>query len=98
MERQNFLRVRLIIRGRVQGVGFRRFVYKHARFLELAGWVRNNPDGSVEIEAHGDNQTVIQFTADMHKGPFFSRVDEIEEVFRESLTQKPEALFDIRHC
>ncbi len=97
MERQTYLRVRLIIRGRVQGVGFRRFIYKQAQILGVGGWVRNNPDGSVETEASGDSLTVQQFVADMHKGPFFSRVDEVEEVLRESLKQKPETLFDIRH-
>ena len=41
---------RYIVRGRVQGVGFRWFVQREAQILGLAGWVRNNPDGSVEID------------------------------------------------
>ncbi|MDD3145871.1 MAG: acylphosphatase [Candidatus Riflebacteria bacterium] len=97
MANQNFLRVRLVIRGRVQGVGFRRYVDKQAQSLGVGGWVRNNPDGSVETEAEGDSQMIQQFKADMQKGPFFSRVDEVEEVLRETLPQKPGSLFTIRH-
>ena len=50
-----------IVRGRVQGVGFRWFVDHEARLLGLAGWVRNNVDGSVETLAMG--------TAEQHAGP-----------------------------
>jgi len=42
---------RFLVRGRVQGVGFRWFVEREAHILQVAGWVRNNPDGSVEVLA-----------------------------------------------
>jgi acylphosphatase len=48
--------VRIAVRGRVQGVGFRDWVMRRARALELAGWVRNRSDGSVEIFAAGEAQ------------------------------------------
>ena len=44
---------RFIVRGRVQGVGFRWFVEREAHILQIAGWVRNNADGSVEVLAQG---------------------------------------------
>ena len=47
-------RIHLRIRGKVQGVGFRWFVREQARRCDLAGWVRNNPDGSVELAARGE--------------------------------------------
>ncbi len=94
---QGFLKIRLIVRGRVQGVGFRRFVFKQAQEIGVGGWVRNNPDGSVETEAVGDSTIVERFIAAMHTGPFFARVDEVEEISREFLPHKPEALFTIRH-
>jgi len=97
MAHEGYLRVRLVIRGRVQGVGFRRFVYKQAQQLGVGGWVRNNPDGSVEAEACGDTSTIQLFIAAMHKGPFFSRVDEVEESRHEALTSPPTTEFTIRH-
>lgn len=81
----------------MQGVGFRRYVCKQAQDLGIGGWVRNNPDGSVETEAIGDGTTVQHFIAAMHNGPFFARVDEVEEVSRESLPQKPAGSFSIKH-
>jgi acylphosphatase len=44
---------RYVVRGRVQGVGFRWFVEREAHMLGIAGWVRNNHDGSVEVLAQG---------------------------------------------
>ena len=55
---------RFVVRGRVQGVGFRWFVEREAHILGIAGWVRNNADGSVEILAQGtrDQLTALAFT------------------------------------
>ena len=47
---------RFIVRGRVQGVGFRWFVEREAHILGIAGWVRNNSDGSVEVLAQGSRE------------------------------------------
>lgn len=96
MSENELVRFRLLVRGRVQGVGFRRFVWKVAHSLPIAGWVRNSHDGSVEIEVGGDIRYVGSFIANVRKGPFFSRVDEIEEMRRETLLSMPEAIFEIR--
>ncbi len=96
MPEKELIRVRLLVRGRVQGVAFRRFVWKIAQTLPIAGWVRNNHDGSVEIEASGDIGHIGNFIANVRQGSFFSRVDEIEELRREMLNHTPEAIFAIR--
>ena len=51
-------RARLIVHGRVQGVGFRWHVVREARALGIHGWVRNLPDGSVEAEGEGERATL----------------------------------------
>lgn len=61
------LRVR--VEGRVQGVGFRWFVRERARRLGLAGWVKNLPDGTVEVAARGDSQEVQMLRDALAKGP-----------------------------
>jgi len=76
-------KIRVRAHGRVQGVGFRRYVYKQARSLPVGGWVKNNPDGSVEIEVVGQTEHVSQFLALVKQGSFLARVDELEELSRE---------------
>jgi acylphosphatase len=66
-----------IIRGHVQGVGFRYFVARHARALGLAGWVRNLPDGSVAARAAGAASTLDAFELELKRGPTMSRVDDV---------------------
>lgn len=72
--------VRLRVSGRVQGVGFRWFVRENARRLGLAGWVRNLPDGSVEIAAAGIEQSVRRLADVVRVGPDGARVDEVREI------------------
>src|SRR5512146_1451477 len=67
-----------IVKGRVQGVGFRWFVEREAQMLGLAGWVRNNPDGSVEVLATGTREQVNGLHAKLRHGPRAARVDEVE--------------------
>ena len=50
---------RFLVRGRVQGVGFRWFVEREAHVLGIAGWVRNNADGSVEVLAIGSREQLL---------------------------------------
>ena len=71
--------IRYIVRGRVQGVGFRWFVDYEARQLGLAGWVRNNLDGSVEILAMGSDQQHLALRGKLQHGPRAARVDEVKE-------------------
>jgi len=67
------------VRGRVQGVGFRRFVVHRAKEIgALSGWVRNAEDGSVEVFVRGEEQQVEELIAVCRKGPLFGRVDDIQ--------------------
>jgi len=69
-----------IVRGRVQGVGFRWFVDHEARTLGLAGWVRNNLDGTVEVLAMGAAEQHAALLVKLQRGPRASRVDEVREL------------------
>ncbi len=71
---------RYLVRGRVQGVGFRWFVEREARTLGINGWVRNNADGSVEVLAMGTRDQLIAFRARLYAGPRAARVDAVDEV------------------
>jgi acylphosphatase len=68
-----------IVRGRVQGVGFRWFVEREAAMLGLAGWVRNNDDGTVEVLASGSNEQLDSLLAKLKQGPRAARVDTVDE-------------------
>jgi acylphosphatase len=69
---------RYIVRGRVQGVGFRWFVESQARQLGITGWVRNNPEGTVEVLACGSNEQLSALHHKLREGPRSARVDAID--------------------
>ena len=69
---------RFRVTGRVQGVGFRWFVSRAARGLGLAGWVRNLPDGSVEVVAAGAAVPLDRFAEELQRGPAGARVAALE--------------------
>jgi len=69
---------RYIVRGRVQGVGFRWFVEREAHMLGIAGWVRNNHDGSVEVLAQGTRDQLSGLHSRLREGPRAARVDSVE--------------------
>ncbi|HET6934933.1 MAG TPA: acylphosphatase [Candidatus Angelobacter sp.] len=71
---------RFIVRGRVQGVGFRWFVDHEARQLGLAGWVRNNVDGTVETLAIGNEEQIAALRSRLYRGPRAARVDDVQEI------------------
>lgn len=73
-------RIHVSISGRVQGVGFRWFIMSEARRLGLAGWVRNNPDGSVELEAAGPPDLIRALRERIAVGPRTARVDKVVEL------------------
>jgi len=79
----------------VQGVGFRYFTQKQASLHSINGWVRNCPDGAVEIEAEGDEDNLSFFIGAIEQGPSFSRVTKIDI----SSLDKPRGLrgFDITY-
>lgn len=68
-----------LVRGRVQGVGFRWFVHREASELELHGWVRNTEDGDVEIVAAGDPEDLSELRSSLRRGPRGARVDNVLE-------------------
>ena len=72
--------LRVVVRGRVQGVGFRWFVREEARRRNLAGWVRNLPDGAVEVAAKGPHDDVLALRSALACGPSGARVDALDDV------------------
>ena len=64
--------------GVVQGVGFRWFVRETARALDVAGWVRNESDGSVLVMAAGANEVLAQLEAALRIGPPGAHVERLE--------------------
>jgi acylphosphatase len=71
-------RVRVIVRGDVQGVGFRAATAHEARRANVAGWVRNLRDGSVEVEAEGTAQGIDGLITWLRRGPSLARVTAVE--------------------
>jgi acylphosphatase len=70
---------RYLVRGRVQGVGFRWFVEHEAHVLDVKGWVRNTFDGNVEVLASGTREQLSNLRRRLQQGPRAARVDEVEE-------------------
>ena len=66
------------VRGRVQGVGFRWFVRESARALGLTGWVRNHPNGRVEVLALGSDSALKALRALLAEGPAGAQVSSVE--------------------
>jgi acylphosphatase len=71
-------RAQVVIRGRVQGVFFRAEAGERARSLGLAGWVRNNPDGTVEAVFQGDRDRVDSMLAWCRRGPPAAQVEDVD--------------------
>lgn len=71
-------RLHAVVRGDVQGVGFRYFVQRRAQQLGLVGWVRNNDDGSVELVAEGERDQLEQLKRALQEGPRMARVDRVD--------------------
>lgn len=72
------VRLTVIVRGRVQGVGYRAFAIDRARQLGIVGYVRNLPDGrTVEAVAEGPRETLERFVDHLRRGPYAARVDDV---------------------
>jgi acylphosphatase len=85
---------RLVVSGRVQGVGYRWFAVRAAQELGVHGWVRNLPDGRVEALAEGSEDQIDRFVEKLRKGPLASKVQGID-----ALEAEPSGLtgFDVSH-
>src|ERR1700759_1467835 len=70
---------RFFVRGRVQGGGFRWFVEPGGHIFGHSGWVRNNPDASVEVLAMGTRDQLAGLRSRLRQGPRAARVDDVEE-------------------
>ena len=88
-------RARIIVHGRVQGVGFRYHAARRAEALGVSGYARNEYDGTVEIEAQADEKTLARFVEEIREGPSFSLVTSLD------VTPMPESQesngFRVRH-
>ncbi len=88
-------RVHLFISGRVQGVGFRYNTKKKARNLGVTGWVKNLPDGRVEVVAEGEDNELEDLIDFCNEGPMLASVKEVEvseEDFKDEFSE-----FSIRY-
>jgi len=70
---------RFIVRGRVQGVGYRFFAIRAANRLGVVGSVKNLPDGTVEAIAEGTPEAVAEFRAELWRGPSYGHVTTVDE-------------------
>ncbi|UYP00265.1 acylphosphatase [Oceanotoga sp. DSM 15011] len=85
---------KLIVYGRVQGVGFRFYIKTQANKYNINGYIKNLIDGSVEIVAQGQESDLNSFKASIIKGNGFSRVENIEE---ERFSEKNFSLFSVKY-
>ncbi|MDK2917759.1 MAG: acylphosphatase [Candidatus Petromonas sp.] len=72
------VRYHIIVHGHVQGVGFRYFTYQKAMENNIKGWVKNNLDGTVEIDAQGNKDDMEKFLTAVKKGSPFSKVRNVD--------------------
>ena len=96
-EKRGDMTVRYLIAGAVQGVGFRWFVARHARGLDLTGYARNLADGRVEVVARGaDAARLERLEALLRAGPASARVEQVEREELGDESNVPSRSFDIR--
>ena len=70
--------ISFVVKGRVQGVGFRYAAGRQAKLLELTGWIRNNQNGTVEGVIQGSDEKIQLMLGWLHKGPSSAYVIEVE--------------------
>ncbi len=78
------------VKGRVQGVGYRNWSYSQAKLLKLRGWVRNLPEGEVEIVAEGPEGSLQSLLTFLKTGPALAKVTTVEAQWSTS----PKPLYD----
>jgi len=84
---------RYVVQGRVQGVGYRYFVLRHAEELGLAGYAKNQADGTVEVVAEGADEALKQLEERLNEGPSFAHVSGVE---REAIAERGASGFHVR--
>ncbi|HEY0069337.1 MAG TPA: acylphosphatase [Chloroflexia bacterium] len=89
--------LRAVVRGRVQNVGFRMFVLDAARGLGLAGYVRNEYDGSVSVAAVGAVHTLERLLADLRRGPSQARVERVDVEWQAGNPSGLNGTFEVRY-
>ena len=72
-------RLRFLVRGRVQGVGFRWFVWRQAERLQVSGLARNLRDGSVEVIAEGPDAALLELERALQRGPSSAQVERVDK-------------------
>ena len=95
MKRNKEVEVECILKGKVQGVGFRMFAQKRAEKYNLAGFAENEEDGSLTIVAQGEKEILESFIEEIQKGPHFSRIDSCKVLWHD-LLQDTLTDFDIQ--
>jgi len=88
-------RRRWIVRGQVQGVGFRWFVWREAERLGLGGFARNLRDGTVEVVSQGPDEALARLEQSLRRGPSGARVDALEQLDVPAELEVPNS-FDIK--
>ncbi len=84
----------IVVQGYVQGVGFRYFVFRHARRLSLTGWVRNLYNGDVELVVEGDRSLIEELIKELKVGPRSASVKDLTIAWQDITTEYKE--FEIR--
>lgn len=87
-------RLFVVVRGRVQGVGFRDATRREARLLGLSGWVRNRNDGGVEVEAEGTEIALAEMESFLRRGPRGANVTGLDVFWEAAKNDLPP--FEIR--
>lgn len=82
--------VQILVHGRVTGVYFRAATQREARRLGITGWVRNRSDGTVEILAEGDEDSVKELIGWAHHGPSAARVEDVDVRYRSYTGEFPD--------
>ncbi|MBD1372657.1 acylphosphatase [Hazenella sp. IB182357] len=75
----------IMVHGKVQKVGFRKFVHRMAKRYQLTGWVKNRTDGAVEMEVQGKEENIALFLKKIKRGSLLARVERIDVDERHSV-------------
>ena len=90
------MQLHYIITGRVQGVMFRDFVQRKAQNLNISGTVKNQPDGSVEVVAQGEEKNLHKLLELLHKGPMITRIINRVDNIKAEWSQPIESFYDFK--